>query len=50
MCIVFVSAGGHMKFIILNNRDEFFDRPTADAAYWPDHPNILGGSNDALVT
>jgi uncharacterized protein with NRDE domain len=39
-----------MKFIILNNRDEFFDRPTADAAYWPDHPNILGGSNDALVT
>jgi uncharacterized protein with NRDE domain len=25
------------------NRDEFYDRPAAPAAAWPDHPNVFGG-------
>lgn len=29
--------------ILLANRDEFYERPTARAAYWEDHPDILAG-------
>lgn len=29
--------------IIAANRDEFFDRPTAPAAFWEDQPNVLAG-------
>ena len=29
--------------VVAANRDEFFDRPTAPAAFWGDHPNVLAG-------
>lgn len=29
--------------IVAGNRDEFHARPTQDAHWWPDHPDILGG-------
>ncbi len=45
MCVVFISYKQIPKFpmILLANRDEFYDRPTAKADYWEDFPNILAG-------
>ena len=31
------------RLIVAANRDEFYNRPTAPLAYWPDHPNVLAG-------
>lgn len=31
------------KLILAANRDEFYNRPTASAKFWEDHPQILGG-------
>ncbi|KAL9596579.1 MAG: hypothetical protein Q9219_005706 [cf. Caloplaca sp. 3 TL-2023] len=45
MCIaLFSTAHPDYSIILINNRDEFFSRPTAPAAWWS-HPNthILGG-------
>jgi uncharacterized protein with NRDE domain len=43
MCIVFFALGCHPrhKLILLSNRDEFYDRPTALAHFWDDDSNIL---------
>ena len=45
MCLIFFSVNQHptYKLIIAANRDEFYNRNTAPAAYWQDHPTILGG-------
>lgn len=45
MCLVFLSIQNHpnYKLIIAGNRDEFYNRRTAAAGYWNDHPNVLGG-------
>jgi uncharacterized protein with NRDE domain len=45
MCLIFISVNQHpvYKLIIAANRDEFYDRETAPASYWPDDPFILGG-------
>ena len=45
MCLVFLSIQNHprYKLIIAGNRDEFYNRRTAPAGYWEDHPNVLGG-------
>lgn len=32
-----------MPLIAAANRDEFYDRPTAPAAWWADHPHIYAG-------
>ncbi len=32
-----------LPLIIAGNRDEFHGRPTQDAHWWPDQPDILGG-------
>src|ERR1700753_1422475 len=45
MCIVLFSTA-HPKYslIVLNNRDEFLNRPTAVASWWdPPHSYVLGG-------
>ena len=45
MCLIFFSVQNHptYKLIIAANRDEFYNRKTAPAAYWKDHPEIVGG-------
>ena len=45
MCILFIAYHKHPKhpLIVLANRDEFYDRPTAPAARWADHPTVTAG-------
>ncbi len=45
MCLVVLSIGQHPDYplILAANRDEFHARPTQDAHWWPDKPDILGG-------
>jgi uncharacterized protein with NRDE domain len=45
MCLIFLSVQDHphYKLIVAANRDEFYQRKTAPAEYWLDHPEILGG-------
>ena len=45
MCLIFIALKHHPKYklIVAANRDEFYDRRTASAAFWHDHPEILGG-------
>ncbi|MBL1377837.1 NRDE family protein [Zobellella sp. CGMCC 1.18722] len=45
MCLIAFSwqPGGRRPLLLLANRDEFYDRPTAPAQWWPDHPHIWGG-------
>ncbi|CAG9461086.1 unnamed protein product [Pedinophyceae sp. YPF-701] len=50
MCItglVWDSIPG-ILLLLLSNRDELLDRPTARAAFWDDHPNIFGGRDLGL--
>lgn len=53
MCLVFIALKSHPKYklIVAANRDEFYNRKTAPAAFWKDHPEILGGRDmEALGT
>lgn len=45
MCVIFVSYRQVPEYplILLANRDEFYDRPTAKADYWEDFPSVFGG-------
>ena len=45
MCILFIAYHKHPKhpLIVLANRDEFYDRPTAASARWADHPHVTAG-------
>jgi uncharacterized protein with NRDE domain len=45
MCLILIAHGAHPDFplVIAANRDEYYRRPTAQAAFWQDHPHILGG-------
>jgi uncharacterized protein with NRDE domain len=45
MCLIFIGLNSHPKYktIIAANRDEFYNRKTAAADFWPDDKNILGG-------
>ena len=45
MCLIFVAIKSHPKYklVVAANRDEFYGRKTAPAAFWNDHPQILGG-------
>lgn len=45
MCLILVGWRTHPDFslIVAANRDEFYARPTAEAARWPDAPRIVGG-------
>lgn len=45
MCLIFLAVQNHprYKLIVAANRDEFYQRRTAAAEYWEDHPEILGG-------
>jgi len=45
MCLLLLAYQVHPRYPLLlaANRDEFYDRPTAGAAYWEDSPQIFGG-------
>jgi len=45
MCLILAAVDSHPQYalVVAANRDEFYDRPTAPAAFWPDHPWILAG-------
>lgn len=45
MCLILFAINEHPKYSLVAaaNRDEFYERPTADAAFWPDHPHVLAG-------
>jgi len=45
MCLIFLSLHDHpnYKLIVAANRDEFYNRKTAAADFWKDHPTLLGG-------
>ena len=49
MCIVFLnySPDGSKPYllILINNRDEFYDRKTGQAEFWSEKPHILAGRN-----
>lgn len=45
MCLILLAyrARPDVPLLFAANRDEFFDRPTAPAAFWPDEPHVLAG-------
>jgi uncharacterized protein with NRDE domain len=45
MCLIFLALNHHprYKLIIAANRDEFYNRKTAPAHFWPDYPDVLAG-------
>lgn len=45
MCLVFIALNHHSQYkvIVASNRDEFYERKTAPAAFWKDHAEIIGG-------
>jgi len=45
MCLILLAHGAHPDYplVIAANRDEYYRRPTAKAAFWRDHPHIFAG-------
>lgn len=45
MCLLFCCLHAHegYPFILLANRDEFYERPTRAVGFWPDSPEVLAG-------
>jgi uncharacterized protein with NRDE domain len=45
MCLILFAWKAHAAYplILAANRDEFYERPSAPAAFWPDTPGLLAG-------
>lgn len=45
MCLILLAYDCHPEYplVFAGNRDEFYGRPTATAAFWDDAPHVLGG-------
>lgn len=47
MCLLLLAVDTHPRYalVLAANRDEYFDRPTADAAFWPEAPHVVAGKD-----
>lgn len=47
MCLLLVARDVHPEypFIFAGNRDEFYERPAAEAVYWDEYPQLLAGKD-----
>jgi len=47
MCLILFAWDNHpdFKLLVAANRDEFYERPAAAAAFWDDHPEVLAGKD-----
>ena len=47
MCLILVAYQHHptYRLVFAANRDEFYDRPAAPAAFWKENPNVLAGKD-----
>lgn len=45
MCLIALALNAHARYplVIAANRDEFHERPTAAADWWPTQPQVFGG-------
>lgn len=45
MCLILFGYRAHPAYplVLAANRDEFYERPSAPAEFWPSNPEILGG-------
>lgn len=45
MCLIVLAYKTHPRYrlVLAANRDEFYDRPTRNLAYWDDFPKVLAG-------
>lgn len=43
LCLFAIDQHDEYPFILIANRDEFRNRPSAQASFWEDHPNVLAG-------
>ncbi len=45
MCLILLAHDAHPRYrlVVAANRDEFYERPTAPAAWWDDAPAVLAG-------
>lgn len=47
MCLILFAYDAHPKYqlVVLANRDEFYERPTRQADWWEENPEILAGKD-----
>lgn len=47
MCLLVIAYKHHSKYplVVLANRDEYYDRPSAPARFWEEAPFVLGGKD-----
>ena len=45
MCLIVFAHHAHPKypFILLANRDEYYERPTLEMGFWEEEPDLIGG-------